>query len=244
MAITSILFKTGNKVIVGAKKRTGWNLFANKYTLQEGGFEIDATINEVHEFSATVTQSQIEDGSTISDHIIINPIRLNLEGVITETPISFITSALTAGASALSSNIPSKFGAAAATLGGASLSGLLTSSRSPDDVYKVLKELFEKREPFTVVTGLTVYDNMVFTSLSIPRSAQYGRAIKFSATLEQLKIVQTKLVPVPEFKVMSGIGSTVSSTQDLGDQASSAASEAASSKGSSILKNLVNFFKG
>lgn len=64
-------------------------LFGNRVS---GGFSIEGavsfdaqlTIDEMHERSATVTEHPIENGSTISDHVIISPERLRLTGFVTD----------------------------------------------------------------------------------------------------------------------------------------------------------------
>jgi hypothetical protein len=242
MAITSLLFGAGKtKAILGAKKRTGWSITGSKYSVIDSGVMIDAVVNETHNLNADVTQYEVESGAVISDHVQIKPVQLTIEGIISETPISFVSTALTAGATALGTELGKRYGNIAAGVGtfaGASLSGLITSKPTAQDVFKVLKNLFEKKEPFTVVTGLTVYDNMIITSLSIPRNAATGKALRFTATLQQIKIVETQTVPIPEYKTKTAL---TSSSQDLGKQATTAAT--AAEKGKSFLLKAINFFR-
>lgn len=47
-------------------------------------FEADLTIEELHERSAEVTQHPVESGGTISDHVILQPERLRLDGFVTD----------------------------------------------------------------------------------------------------------------------------------------------------------------
>lgn len=47
-------------------------------------FDADLTIEELHERSAEVTQHPVESGGTISDHVILQPERLRLEGFVTD----------------------------------------------------------------------------------------------------------------------------------------------------------------
>jgi hypothetical protein len=49
-------------------------------------FEADLTIEEQHQRTADVTQEPVEDGSNISDHVILQPETVNLEGYVTDTP--------------------------------------------------------------------------------------------------------------------------------------------------------------
>lgn len=47
-------------------------------------FEADLTIDEMHERAATVTEHPVENGSVISDHVIVQPERLLLTGFVTD----------------------------------------------------------------------------------------------------------------------------------------------------------------
>ena len=49
--------------------------------------QLDACVNEQHGREAQVTTNPIEDGSVISDHIIVNPVNLAITGVISDTPL-------------------------------------------------------------------------------------------------------------------------------------------------------------
>jgi len=55
-------------------------------------FQADLTIEEMHERSADVTESPVEGGGVVSDHIVLNPERLRLEGFVTDAtpaPLTF-----------------------------------------------------------------------------------------------------------------------------------------------------------
>jgi len=53
---------------------------------QIGDLRIDATIEEVHERNAEITDHAVEGGSFIQDHIVNAPKRLNMTCMITDTP--------------------------------------------------------------------------------------------------------------------------------------------------------------
>lgn len=57
------------------------------------------------------------------------------------------------------------------------------------DAFKALVELQKRRETFSVVTGLNVYQNMMFANLSIPRESLDGRSIRFDVVLQEILIV-------------------------------------------------------
>ena len=56
----------------------------------------------------------------------------------------------------------------------------------PKDGFIDLRLLFTRAEPFRIVTGLTIYDNMVFTDLQIQRDKTTGSSIKFTASARQI----------------------------------------------------------
>lgn len=53
-----------------------------------GAFEIDVTVSEVHNRASQITSNPIENGVTVSDHIINDPKTVNLTGVISNTPLA------------------------------------------------------------------------------------------------------------------------------------------------------------
>lgn len=50
-------------------------------------FNADLTISEQHERVATPTDHPIETGAKITDHVILSPERLTLQGFVTDTPV-------------------------------------------------------------------------------------------------------------------------------------------------------------
>lgn len=59
--------------------------YRNKKSI--GGVAIDAFVEEGHDLSAQVTSYPVEDGSTINDHVIQDPDKLIIRGVIGATSI-------------------------------------------------------------------------------------------------------------------------------------------------------------
>jgi len=62
-----------------------------------GGIQLDAVLQETHRFENLVTQYPVESGATITDHIINKPLCLEMDGRLTDTPLSLVAS-LGAGA--------------------------------------------------------------------------------------------------------------------------------------------------
>lgn len=147
---------------------------------------LDATVSEAPSFSANPTQSVVEDGSTISDNVALKPVKVQIHGIVSDTPITLIRS-------------PASFGAD-------------TPSKA---AFKYLRQLLENRIPFDFIGGLTVYKNMVLTEFMPERTAQTGDSLQFKATLEQLIIVASEVVPATHYKSKTAVPKQSAGTQTL-----------------------------
>lgn len=81
-----------------------------------------------------------------------------------------------------------------------SIDGILTDDLIGDsweDKWRSLQEIRDAREPFTVVTAIAVYENMLFERLTVNRSASTGGALFFSAQLKNVRIIESQTTGVP-----------------------------------------------
>lgn len=127
-----------------------------------GGFDVDAALTEEHVFDADVTDYPVEKGGNVSDNIRSRPIKVTIEGVVSDTPL---TEMAFIRAAAGGSGPPSQ------------------------DALAVLEKIRDDREPVTIVTSLRLYENMALESLNIPRSKDTGDALRFRATFKQIRFV-------------------------------------------------------
>jgi hypothetical protein len=68
-------------------------LFGKKYAQSNiGGVVLDATLSEDHTYNSRVTSYPIENGKIISDHIINDPETVQITGIVTDTPLSILSS--------------------------------------------------------------------------------------------------------------------------------------------------------
>jgi hypothetical protein len=58
--------------------------------------------------------------------------------------------------------------------------------------YQALQRLQEARQPFDVVTGLSLYRNMLVHRLIVDRDSKFARVLFFSAELQEVIIVDTE----------------------------------------------------
>lgn len=136
--------------------------FGNLY----GNIELDAVLDESHEWAAEATSNPVEVGAPVTDHVIEQSDKLKIKGFVTDTP-------LTASQSV----------------------GQISRSQ---EVFDLLHQLIKLKEPMTVYTKHRIYDDMVMTNVTVPRSAGVGEAIEFSAEFIHIRKVATQMVDVPD----------------------------------------------
>lgn len=161
--------------------------------------DVDVAVHETHSRKSTPTKFPIESGKNISDHIILEPFSLELQGIISDTPIGGLGGLLTeVGTTAAAALLPPVGVIAGA--GAFALFSALSKSKSPSvAAFEQLISLQEKGEPFDVITTLKRYTGMWITSISVPRDDKTGQALVFSVTLQQLLIVSPQTVSIQIF---------------------------------------------
>lgn len=132
------------------------------------GFIIDATLTESHTYESDVTSYPTESGSTITDNIRPRPVTVQIDGIVSDTPIGTVATTRANESTASGSNFE-----------------FLPS----DAALAKLLEIRDKREPITIETSLKRFESMALTQLEIPRDAETGMALRFSATFQQITIV-------------------------------------------------------
>jgi hypothetical protein len=123
----------------------------------------DAIVSETPEYSATPTQSLVEDGSTISDHVSQKPLRLTVQGIITDTPVGF----------------------------GRQYANAFGGPNPSAKAFAYIERLFLARTPFDFVGGFRVYKSMVISRWTPTRDAQTGDSLRFGCVMEQVIITQS-----------------------------------------------------
>lgn len=150
-------------------------IFGNEY----GNIELDANLEETHEWSAEATTNPVEEGSPVTDHVIENADKLRIRGFVSDATMDSVFSER--GLSRVAGIFNGK------------------SIASPaQGVFDALNTLIKKRETVTVYTKHKVYTDMVLTDVNIPRAASNGEAIEFTAEFIHIRKVSTKTVDVPK----------------------------------------------
>lgn len=56
-----------------------------------GGIVLDATVEESHQYDATVTDHPVEEGGFVTDHVYENPRMVTVSGEITDSPVTIFS---------------------------------------------------------------------------------------------------------------------------------------------------------
>lgn len=127
--------------------------------------ELDASLEENHTYTSKVTQFPIETGATISDFVYNEPIKVSIQGFITNNPLNNEQDSLRV-----------------------------------NTAFVNLLKIRDSRATVDLITGLTIYSNMVMQSLSIPRNAKIGDTLHFTADFIQIQTVASSEIPVSSLK--------------------------------------------
>ncbi len=183
---------------------------------QLGAITLDAALSEIHHLGATVTDHPIEIGPNVADFIRPEPYSLEIEGVISNTPI-LLPADNVDGAREITISVKG----AQPTLGGAvgrviPIAGALLANvpidaprqsatvrgfdRPFDRVQAVFNALDVARSRgflLTVHTSLKTYENMAAESVDVRREPSSGDSLVFTMRVKQIRIAKVDLVEVP-----------------------------------------------
>lgn len=210
---------------------------------------IDAITSESFDFTSDITSHPVETDTDISDHVILKPRTLSLEGVVSETPLFLNQSLLAVGAAAAGQlgdkaigSLGRVAGSAAGGLAGKSVAGLLGiadySNRLTDAIDELTKARNEKT-PIIIQTGLRRYPSDDETSFyflqscSIKRRQGTGRAIEVSLKFIEVVKVQSESVTVTFPKEIDA-----SKKQNVGRQSAAPQTPEKEARSSLFLKTL------
>jgi hypothetical protein len=157
-------------------------------------FVVDAFIAEHYQFSNSVTDIPVEEGSTIADHIVEDQDVISVEAFIGNTAFEVITR------------------------DGNSISNLQAPDRMARvrQAYQELKKLTKAKQPLDVVLGLETFTNMAITSFSIDREAETGANLPFTMEFKKLKIVHSDTAKINASNKDGPSGDQTASTTNAG----------------------------
>jgi hypothetical protein len=140
-----------------------------------GEIELDVNISESAQTNSIITSNPVESGAEVNDHIIITPKTFQISGVVSNTKV--------------------------APLGG--LSNILSfteSSSSSSEAWDALIALQEERLPFTLITNLRLYENVVIEGLSTSQDKDTSNALYFTANMKEIIFADTGELSAEQFQ--------------------------------------------
>lgn len=183
-------------------------------------FRIHATLREGHISENRIVQHPIEDGSHITDHVIRMPRILELEGEISDDPLSLhptpintsfgffdslshvINRTIENSVIGSTANLISGMAARSRQFFGVGTSPLAADlidnqGRNSIEAKQLLDALLESSEPVTIITGIDGYAGMVLEKLIIPRTFRTSDKLLFMATFKKITFAQSDIVDIP-----------------------------------------------
>lgn len=176
---------------------------------QPGSFvallEIDATLREGYAAPAIATDNPVEDGSSVSDHTVLGPETILLDGVFTDTPIRVGTgvSVINLGFAQVY-DVAGSPGHKARVVNGGLVQDVATPFNPPlagspplyrtRTIYEQLLALRDESTPLRVVTKLRDFENMVIEIFDVERTVDTGQSLVFTLGLKRIKIAQLEQV--------------------------------------------------
>lgn len=177
---------------------------------------LDCAEREGHKLSSQVTEHPIEAGANASDHIRAEPDRVELIGVVTNTPLALPPDNVD-GVQETDETIdgsPRTVGNTFGTLGlpgagflariplplprqQASTRGFSPTFDRVTAVYEAMRRLKDEGALVTIATELRTYENMAIESIDIERTAEIGDALSLSISAKEVRLGATIAAEVP-----------------------------------------------
>lgn len=153
-----------------------------------GGIVVPATLEETSTDLVNVTDHPVEAGAEISDHAYYRPaelvMRCGWSNSSTFTLESAVSSLFSGGG--IASFAATVFGQNPPVSGGG-----MSISDFVSGIYSQLLSLQQSLVPFTVVTSIRQYTNMIMTSLVLTRDKKTSQALMVTVSMRQVIIVST-----------------------------------------------------
>jgi len=134
-----------------------------------GTFVVDCFISEHYQFTNSVTEIPVEEGSNVSDNIVEEQDVISVEAFIGNTVFEILN------------------------IDGNTISNLQARDRMSRirQAYFELKKLTKSKQPLSIVLGLETFSNMVITSFTIDRDVETGANLPFSMEFKKIKTIKS-----------------------------------------------------
>lgn len=138
-----------------------------------GEIELDVIVNESAEADSDITSNPIENGADVNDHIIIKPMIFSITGIVSNTKVKPFPIS--------------------------QISTFTSDSTPAADAWEALLELQASRTPFTWVSNLKAYDNVVIKNIRESQDKDTSNSLYFTANLKEFIYVGSQVLTAEQF---------------------------------------------
>jgi hypothetical protein len=158
------------------------------------GYPMDATISEAPSFESEISDHPIESGSDVSDNIRPKPVSLEVECIVSDTPLGTIASD------------PTRLGTTA-------------NPKPSKDAYDRLFAIWANKKLVTVECYFGTFTNMALEKFAPKRDDKTGNSLQYSGTFRKIDFVTvnrtTVLMAIPSGGAKKDLGNLTSPVQQL-----------------------------
>jgi hypothetical protein len=166
--------------------------------------ELVGKIDLVSEFSqqdsSKITDVPVESGGSISDHVIDQPVSLNLSAIVTNlyydsapAPMNDFVSQDYIGMPSSLDDTGTDLLAIAYDMISKNLNSLSVKAGRPQAVYDELRQFKKKRIFFTIHSMLGIYENMLIEDLSATEDSTTGTALFVRIGMKEVRFAESKV---------------------------------------------------
>ena len=180
---------------------------------------VDATVREDYQLGSEITDNEVQNAEIISDHIHLQPQRISIKGIISESPVALLPAAtqslidfgvnqsfnLLFGATGVRrfarrlSPVLAGFEKYASEFIAGSINASVFGTNDRKAAQKnfwefFLKDRWKSKELFSVRSGLEQLDNVFFESISFNREYNIGNSLVFECTLKEVRVRGSRVI--------------------------------------------------
>jgi len=111
-------------------------------------------------------------------------------------------------------------------------------SKRSVEAHDQLKALYHLKQRVTLVTGLSIYTDMVMDTLTFPKNQQTGRRLQFTANFKETRFVSSEVVGVAEENADDSVKDKVGANKNVGRQETLTATDSQATKAAETSENI------
>ena len=152
--------------------------------------ELDVIVSEGAQTNSTITSNPVENGADVNDHVIIEAMTFSISGIVSDTKVTPLGGLI----------------AVEQIASGSAFTKLSTPSK---EAWELLLELQADRTPFTLVTNLKAYDNVLLENLQESQNKDTSNSLHFTANLKEIIFVGSQVLTADQFNESSIADQTI-----------------------------------